>query len=489
MRLHRRVKLQLTLFALVALVAGAIMIFGYIKLPTMLFGTGRYTVTAQFAQAAGLYASSNVTYRGTEVGRVTNVELTDTGVDATLELKSGVAIPSNLTAQVHSASAIGEQYVSLTPLDATSPPLRGGDVIPVASTAVPPDISNLLDATNTALQAIPNDNLRTVVDESYTAIGGLGPDLARFVKGSTQLAIDSQKNLGPLLNVIDNSQPILDSQAHSADAIAQFSDNLATITGELRDQNSSVASTLDKGGPAADQVHQLLARVQPTLPVLLANLVSIGQVAVTYQADIEQLLVLLPAGTADLGATTVANRNTKQAYKGWYLSFNLNLNLPPPCTTGYLPASQIRPPSLVDTPDRPADDLYCRIPQDSMFNVRGARNIPCETKPWKRAPTVKICESDENYVPLNDGLSWKGDPNATLSGQDIPQSAPAASVPPPPVAGPNHKAPLPIAAAEYDPATGTYVGPDGKVYTQANLAHDAEKEQTWQSMLLPPTGR
>ena len=481
MRLHRRVKLQLTLFALVALVAGAMMIFGYIKLPTMLFGTGRYTVTAQFAQAAGLYASSNVTYRGTEVGRVTNVELTDTGVDATLELKSGVAIPSNLTAQVHSASAIGEQYVSLTPLDATSPPLRGGDVIPVASTAVPPDISNLLDATNTALQAIPNDNLRTVVDESYTAIGGLGPDLARFVKGSTQLAIDSQKNLGPLLNVIDNSQPILDSQAHSADAIAQFSDNLATITGELRDQNSSVASTLDKGGPAADQVHQLLARVQPTLPVLLANLVSIGQVAVTYQADIEQLLVLLPAGTADLGATTVANRNTKQAYKGWYLSFNLNLNLPPPCTTGYLPASQIRPPSLVDTPDRPADDLYCRIPQDSMFNVRGARNIPCETKPWKRAPTAKMCESDENYVPLNDGLSWKGDPNATLSGQDIPQSASTASPPVPPTAPP-------IAAAEYDPATGTYVGPDGKVYTQANLARDAEKEPTWQSMLLPPTG-
>jgi phospholipid/cholesterol/gamma-HCH transport system substrate-binding protein len=488
MRLHRRVKLQLTLFAVVALVAGAIMVFGYINLPAMLFGAGRYTVTAQFPQAAGLYASGNVTYRGTEVGRVSNVELTDTGVNATLELKSDVVIPSNVTAQVHSASAIGEQYVSLTPLDATSPPLRGGDVIPMTRTAVPPDISNLLDATNTALQAIPNDNLRTVVDESYTAIGGLGPDLARFVKGSTQLAIDSQKNLDPLLNIIDNSAPILDSQAHNADAIAQFSHNIAEITAELRDQNSSVASTLDNGGPAADQVHQLLNRVQLTLPVLLANLVNIGQVAVTYQADIEQLLVLLPAGTADLGATTVANRNTKQSYKGWYLSFNLNLNLPPPCTTGYLPASQIRPPSMVDTPDRPTDDLYCRIPQDSKFNVRGARNIPCETKPWKRAPTVKICESDQDYVPLNDGLSWKGDPNATLSGQDIPQSAPVASVPPAPIGAPRDNAPPPIAAAEYDPATGTYVGPDGRVYTQANLARDASKEQTWQSMLLPPTG-
>jgi phospholipid/cholesterol/gamma-HCH transport system substrate-binding protein len=61
-------------------------------------------------------------------------------------------------------------------------------------------------------------------------------------------------------------------------------------------------------------------------------------------------------------------------------------------------------------------------------------------------------------------------------------SPPAASPPAPPSAPP-------IAAAEYDPATGTYVGPDGKVYTQANLARDAEDEPTWQSMLLPPTGR
>ena len=30
-----------------------------------------------------------------------------------------------------------------------------------------------------------------------------------------------------------------------------------------------------------------------------------------------------------------------------------------------------------------------------------------------------MCESNEYYVPLNDGYNWKGDPNATLSGQPI----------------------------------------------------------------------
>ena len=54
-----------------ALVAGAVMAFGYIKAPALLLGVGRYTVTVELPAAGGLYASGNVTYRGTEVGRVT----------------------------------------------------------------------------------------------------------------------------------------------------------------------------------------------------------------------------------------------------------------------------------------------------------------------------------------------------------------------------------------------------------------------------------
>jgi phospholipid/cholesterol/gamma-HCH transport system substrate-binding protein len=97
-----------------------------------------------------------------------------------------------------------------------------------------------------------------------------------------------------------------------------------------------------------------------------------------------------------------------------------------------------------------------------------------------------MCESDEQYVPLNDGYNWKGDPNATLSGQDIPQLPPGA--PPTQAAPASGPAPPPVAVAQYDPATGTYLGPDGKVYTQSNLSQTTPKDQSWQNMLLPPPG-
>ena len=56
----------------------------------------------------------------------------------------------------------------------------------------------------------------------------------------------------------------------------------------------------------------------PTLPIVLANLVSIGEVAVTYQPSLEQLLVLLPQGTATTQAIGVAQAQHQTGRRGRY---------------------------------------------------------------------------------------------------------------------------------------------------------------------------
>jgi hypothetical protein len=117
--------------------------------------------------------------------------------------------------------------------------------------------------------------------------------------------------------------------------------------------------------------------------------------------------------------------------------------------------------------------------------VRGARNIPCETKPGKRAPTAWMCESDERYVPLNDGNNWKGDPNATLTGQGIPQFPAGA----PPVPNTPPSTPPPLSVVEYDPGTGNFTGPDGKVYSAISVSQTVKPANDWKAMLLPPQSR
>jgi phospholipid/cholesterol/gamma-HCH transport system substrate-binding protein len=494
MVLTRRVIIQLIVVFVVAVTVAFVLAVPIMKLPERWLGAGQYTVTAELPQAGGLYERANVTYRGYQVGRVDSVQLTDTGVEAKMSLNSDIKIPSDVSAAVHSVSAIGEQYVDLQPRSANAKPLANGGVIPLSRTSVEPDIGSLLDATNKGLDAIPQDNLKTVIDEAYVAVGGLGPELHRFFKGASALAIDARNNVDSLTTLIDGSKPILDSQANTSGSIQAWASNIASVTAQLKAEDPALRQVLAQAPRAFDQLRILFDQVKPTLPILMANLVSVGQVAEVYRDNLEQLLVLLPQGAAIIQGIQVANKDTKQAYKGAFLSFNLNINDPPPCTTGFLPAQQRRAPAAVDYPPPPAGDVYCRIPQDSPFNVRGARNTPCVTRPGKRAPTVKLCESDENYVPLNDGYNWKGDPNATLSGQPVPQprdpSAPAAPAAPPAdaLAAPA-QAPPPLAVAQYDPATGTYTGPDGKSYTQSDLAQNAETGRTWQSMLLPAQGQ
>ena len=240
MHLSRRILFQLAIFTVIALGAVALMGLHFLKLPAKVFGVGRYTVSMQLPEAGGLYGTGNVTYRGVEVGRVQSVHLTDTGVEAQLSLKSGIDIPSDLNAEVHSQSAIGEQYVELIPRNGTSRPLKDGDVIPRSETSVPPDINSLLDAANSGLHAIPRDNLKTAIDEAYTAVGGLGPQLSDIVKGSTALAIDARKNLDPLIDLIDNSKPVLDSQVQTSAAIQAWASHVATVTGELQRENDAV---------------------------------------------------------------------------------------------------------------------------------------------------------------------------------------------------------------------------------------------------------
>ena len=139
-------------------------------------------------------------------------------------------------------------------------------------------------------------------------------------QGSTALAIDARKNLDSLTTLIDQSGRCWTPRPTPRTRSRRGRRNLATVTEQLQSQDNAVAGILEKGPGAADEVRALFDRLQPTLPIVLANLVSVGEVAVTYQPSLEQLLVLLPQGTATTQAIGVAKRNTKQDYMGDYLT-------------------------------------------------------------------------------------------------------------------------------------------------------------------------
>ena len=143
---------------------------------------------------------------------------------------------------------------------------------------------------------------------------------------------------------------------------------------------------LVSGQPLAEQTDRLFQELRPTLPILLDNLVSVGQVGVTYNPALRQVLVLYPLVVTTLQSITLPLRAEGSAN----LDFKATVNNPPPCTLGFLPVSQRRDVedlTLTATPN----NLYCKLPQNDPSVVRGARNAPCLEAPGKRAATVEEC--------------------------------------------------------------------------------------------------
>ncbi|MGA9489124.1 MAG: MlaD family protein, partial [Mycobacterium sp.] len=110
--LTRFIKRQLVIFA--ALTAAALLVLGiyYLQIPTLV-GIGQYQLKAELPASGGLYPTSNVTYRGITIGKVTAVEPTEKGAEATMSISSQFKIPLDAVANVHSVSAVGEQYLDL----------------------------------------------------------------------------------------------------------------------------------------------------------------------------------------------------------------------------------------------------------------------------------------------------------------------------------------------------------------------------------------
>jgi virulence factor Mce-like protein len=394
--LTRFVRTQLIIFTIASIVGVAVMAFTYMQVPTLL-GIGRIDVTLQLPSTGGLYRFSNVTYRGVQVGKVTEVKLTETGAEAILTLDTSPKIPADLKADVLSVSAVGEQYVDLRPRTDSGPYLRDGSVIAMDNTTIPQQVGPMLDQVSALVKSIPKDRISDLLDESYKAFNGAGEDFQSLVDSSSKLTGDLNGVSDQTQALINDSGPLLDSQAETTDSIRTWARSLAGVTQQIAQNDPQVRAILQQGPGFASEVSGLLNEIKPTLPVLLANLTTLGQVLVTYNPSLEQLLVMLPAVVAAQQSFGLPKNNpTGLPAAG---DFAFTISDPPSCTVGFLPPSQWRNPADTTTIDTP-DGLYCKLPQDSPIAVRGARNYPCMGHPGKRAPTVQLCDDPKGFQPL-----------------------------------------------------------------------------------------
>jgi phospholipid/cholesterol/gamma-HCH transport system substrate-binding protein len=515
------IRRQLVLFAILTVVSIFVLGVYYLQVPSLV-GIGRYTLKAQLPASGGLYPTANVTYRGITIGKVTDVEPTQQGAEATMSIDSRYKIPIDATANVHSVSAVGEQYLDLESTGNPSKYFSEGQTITKGT--VPSEIGPALDTANRGLAVLPADKIPVLLDETAQAVGGLGPALQRLVDATQAIVGDFKNQITDVNDIIQHSGPILESQVNSGNAIERWARNLNVLAAQGAQNDQHVKSILSQAAPTADMVNDVFNDVRDSLPQTLANLEVVFDLLKRYHTGVEQLLVFLPQGASI--AQTVSAPFPRYAA----LDLALAINQPPPCLTGFIPASQWRSPADTSLAPLPVG-TYCKIPMETPANsVRGSRNIPCVDAPGKRAASPRECRDPKPYVPLGTN-PWFGDPNQLLTcpapaarcdqsvrpGMVIPapsvdnglNPAPANKLPPggltpPPISDPlqrpgsgtvqcNGQQPNPCVytpngppAAVYSPQSGELEGPDGVKYSVENSTKTGD--DGWKEMLAPIAG-
>lgn len=448
--LTRRTRLQLGAFVVVSVATVAVILVNYLGVPAAL-GHGVHTVSLHLPDASGLHQSAKVTYRGVEVGKVDRVEVSPGGVTAGLVIDDEYDVPSNVLAQVHDMSPVGEQYVDLVPGSSkTEGYLADGDVIPADRARLQITTAEMLDEVDGLVRSVPRRSLRTTIDELYLATRGTGDDMGALFDSAREWQAAADASFDDTAALLVSLEPVLGTQRASAGEIRSYSGNLRRFSGQLVRSDQDLRGSIRRGGPLARQVDGVVRDLDPTLPILMADLASVGRVLEVYLPNIEHMLIVLPA-LENAMLNLLAPGVDGDPYDWLKLDFKTPANNSPACVEGFEYTRQQRDPNDVSSAPIPQDS-YCKVPPSDPRVVRGVRNDPCPQDPSRRGPTARAC-----------GLVF---PRYTVADDPRAQEQ--------------------VETAGYDPRDGTVVTADGRLFRLADLGEDATEPTTWQQLMRLP---
>lgn len=363
--LTRSIKTKLIAFAIIG--ALATLYLGVKYVGVNVFGGG-YMVTVSLPEAGGTFANGEVTYRGVPVGRIKELTPTKDGMTAKLHIESGAPdIPADVTVRVANRSAIGEQYIDLRGTSASTKLLADGDHLVGTADSLPPPIDSVLRTGRDFAKSVPEESLRTVIDEGYEWFRGSHDDLVRLLDTSKEFAETADKNFLVTEALIKNSSTVLSTQQESAQSIKSFSTDLSLLAATLADSDADLRTLITNSPAAARAMGRLFDEVGTPLGVLMSNLVSTAQVFGTNAAGVEDALIRVPEALSI----------------GWAINTSKGVNLglaqtyfdPLPCTSGY-GGTTVRP-GLETTDGKPFNRAAgCTLKPSSGVNVRGPKSVP-----------------------------------------------------------------------------------------------------------------
>ena len=375
------------------------------------------------------------------------------------------------------------------------------------------------------LAALPKDKIAQLLDETAQSVGGLGPALQRLVDATQAIVGDFKNQITDVNDIIQHSGPVLDSQVNSGScdrALGAQPEHVGRADRAKRPARARASCLRRRRPPIRSTRSSVTSGIRCHRRWRISRWCSTCSSATTRASS--------RCWCSCRRVLRSRRRSAAPFPHQAALDLALSINQPPPCLTGFIPASEWRSPADTSLAPLPTG-TYCKIPMDTPANsVRGSRNIPCVDVPGKRAATPRECRDRQTVRSGGDqplvrrpepdpdlpgargalrpvGAARHGDPGAVGGQRPEPgtgRQAAAGRVTPPPISDPlqrpgsgsvqcNGQQPNPCVytpggppTAVYSPQSGELVGPDGVKYSVENSTKTGD--DGWKEMLAPVAG-
>ncbi|MGE2832783.1 MlaD family protein [Mycobacterium sp. SMC-4] len=255
-----------------------------LPLPAPGVGTGGYELTAVFSNALNLPANAKVKLAGADVGQMESMVARNYTAVTTLRIMDGVQLPVGSTAELRSATPLGDVFVAIKPpldVEPGTPLLKEGDTIGLDSTTAAATVESVLGSA------------------AILVNGGAVRNFTNIINGLGKATGDQGEAFGTLIRKTNDTLGTLNARSEQISTAMTETSRLAS---EIAAKNQMLGEVMAEARPATD--------------TLAAHTTEIADLVVRF-GDVSDQLRKFPsiAGTDTSGRSVIADANT--VAKAW----------------------------------------------------------------------------------------------------------------------------------------------------------------------------
>ncbi|GAA5054590.1 MCE family protein [Nocardia callitridis] len=263
------------------------------------------TVTADFANANGLYVGNTVRVLGMSVGKITDIDPRPGGVEIRMSLDDSVTLPADAQAVTITDSILTDRHIELTPVYRGGPVLAEHAVLDRGHTKTPVEFDSLLamaDKLSTSLQGDGKGSgpLADLMNLGTAATAGNGEDMRRALgalSDALRLHGDGAATKDAITQVVTNLDALTAQAARNDQELRDFGSGVHQLADLLADENFGTGDTGTQLRAILGSVTDLMQKNQGALAQLTNNSNTLTTSLADYNDNLAEFLDVFPLVT------------------------------------------------------------------------------------------------------------------------------------------------------------------------------------------------